>query len=227
MGEKLTAKLGPLPVYAWGLIIGAIFVVFMYFGKRKGGTEDTEEATSQARTIDLNNFAPTSGIPNSGPGTIIEPEETTNAVWLAQSLALLMGRGISPIDGQVALMNYLNGLALTAEQQKLVNIALAKYGLPPQGVDAIPTKVPTATTPTTPAPGVTPTPAPAARYVTIEGDPDGGRIYRAETNGTFTPYTSATWSTFRSTATGAKVKVERLTGQTAKNALRATKNKRI
>lgn len=147
-----TNKLGPLPGYAWLIIVLGIAYAIYYYRKHAG----TFPATSTPGT--------TTGVPavlgypdNSSTGTgIIEgtngaPAIATNSQWARNAVNQLVAQGkYSATDASNAISNYLNGVALSDQQTAIINDALTSFSTPPEGV------LPTVTAPATPVTPVTP-----------------------------------------------------------------------
>lgn len=177
----LTRKLGPLPAWAWLLIIvGGAWAYYLY-KKRKNGTTalatvatpDTTDSSGSAAFDSANASASQSA--NATPG-ISQPTPETNAEW-----AIRAGNGIvamgtyTATDVSNALSVLLAGGTLTPTQATIVNLAETMYGLPPEGVIATTTAAPPPITaqpaPITVMPTPAPAPAPASRvYVVVPGD---------------------------------------------------------
>ena len=143
MSNFLTEKAGPLPVWAWGVILGGVAAAVLWFGGRgsSGGATGNVGGASGS-TIDPGvldsayGYTPanTAGT-SSTAGTIVnDSEEGTNFVWQANAVAYLLTQRFGGLAAQQATSRYLNGDSLDAEQQKMINLAIEKFGLPPQGV---------------------------------------------------------------------------------------------
>lgn len=147
-GERLRAKVGPLPVWAWGLIAGGLFTVWYWVSQRDTGTASgsdtgTEEGTVETPSGDF------STVPIVPPGDAVE-DENTNQEWLIQALNKASEAGVSFVTAQVALSKYLNGQTLTATEESIVNRVIGLVGPPPEGTFGVPEVVPDTPAPTTP-----------------------------------------------------------------------------
>ena len=137
--EALTRKLGPLPVWAWGVLLGAVVVGFMIWQNNAIGN-----AESGTAAVDATNDADpeVSGTQLTPAGTTVgdtgdvESSYASNLLWESAVIAYLSPKGYSPLKIQVALEKYFNGKTLTAADQKIVNAAVAYAGLPPDGVES-------------------------------------------------------------------------------------------
>jgi LysM repeat protein len=158
-------KLGPLPVWAWGAVLGLGVVAYMYFKNRSSAataapaTNDAGAVTGGSVTPDLtaNDLGTVGDYTGQTNGTTAMGQTLDNAAWLAQADAYMVTQGKSPLAVQQALDAYLNGSPLSWTQQQYVSTVVAKYGLPPQGVTA---DSPLAPAPVAPAPKPAPKPAP-------------------------------------------------------------------
>lgn len=136
------AKIGPLPAWAWGLIVGALFVVWMWVSQRNSSSEVevTESAPSDAdyggSVVEGSygsDFSTVPVVPSGGAG---EVASETNADWLRKAIAAVVDQGtVSTLSAQTALQKYLAGQKLSAGETSIVNAATAKVGIPPEGVD--------------------------------------------------------------------------------------------
>jgi hypothetical protein len=173
VAEALTRKLGPLPVWAWGVGAGVGINVgrWALARKAKGDAPADEDAANvditgdYAAGLGAGSTGVPAPLPNSGgwggpTATPVEDTETTpqsNSAWLAEATRQLVrtdGVAFSVVDQ--ALQKYLNGDALTAAEEGLVNRAFSYSGSPPDG--APPIRRATSTT------GGAPPDAPSAPY---------------------------------------------------------------
>jgi len=175
ISDTLKQKAGPLPVWAWGVILGVVVVAASYWYSSKSKASSAGDgadggAGSLVAYPDLDGGNGDGSGSNSGTvvtgtdaPTSSAPQFSSNAAWMTYVVAKLTAEGNSPLTTQVALLNYLSGKPLSAAEQALVNQAIGRFGLPPNGVDMIPTlnpePVPVKTPVTKPAP-VNDAPAP-------------------------------------------------------------------
>lgn len=147
-----TGKIGPLPVWAWGLIFGGIAVGYYYWSQLKDQngqtvTEDNSAAADNATGVtsmsgaDLIDSAYTAtGLSASTLATTSAPESTdTNSAWGIRAVQALIGKGIAPITAQTAVQKYLDGQALDSSETALVNQAIVLVGSTPPDGTATPT----------------------------------------------------------------------------------------
>lgn len=136
--EAFSNKLGPLPVWGWGAIVGVGLVGWIWWsGRQDNATPETptDEATSEAFN-DAIDGAFTPGTANGGadddaPAGSVD----TNSAWSRRAIAFLIGKGTSPVTAQQAIYAYLEGTALTTAQTELVNEAIKGIGQPPEDID--------------------------------------------------------------------------------------------
>lgn len=145
-------KIGPLPAWVWGLILGALIVAWMWVRRRN---QTAASNTAAAQTDAVQETSPnsqllaginTSGIPLSsltGATTVPDAPNQTNASWLAQGIMKGSDLGYTPLDTETALRNYLNGTSLTPTQTQIVNSILSALGTPPQGINGTPSQTTT------------------------------------------------------------------------------------
>ena len=161
----LQAKLGPLPVWAWGLLGGGAVAGVFWFNQLRDkngetitdGSDDSQADTSgdfqlpgSSDLLDWG-YRP-SGITSGGSSTPVETSVDTNSAWGIRAIAALIGKGVSPIAAQTAINKYLAGEEITSDQAKLIDQAVKEVGQPPEGGLIPNVKVPT---PTAPAPAAT------------------------------------------------------------------------
>lgn len=154
--DRLTDKIGGVPVWVWGVIIGGLVVVWTWVSRRgssgaapASGAANISSEEATALNGALQGLSSGSNPLTSGVPSAAEPGETrSNDWWLNQSLVHVLSLGASPLTAQRALQKYLQGQPLTEAEAKIINQAVTKYGLPPQGVSDIPTVEPSTPAPT-------------------------------------------------------------------------------
>jgi len=147
------AKLGPLPVWVWGLTLGGAAVGYYYWSQLKDNNGTTistdpeavnavESAAGYVTDRDAIDGAFTPGTASGSTLATSTAEESTdtNSAWLIRAVQALVGKGVSPLEAQTALGKYLDGESLSVAESSLVNRAIvALGGLPPDGAP-IPSK---------------------------------------------------------------------------------------
>lgn len=129
MAIDFTAKLGPLPVYGWGIIGGGVIAVAAYLLNRSGGSAVTGAVLSA-------DGYQTSGIKMSSEEKPEVQTYDTNTSWLnrtARQIAAELGKSF--VDVQDALWKFLRGETLTEAQRGIVDTAISRGGTPPEGVE--------------------------------------------------------------------------------------------
>lgn len=137
MSMDFKGKIGPLPAWAWGLFIGAVFVVWMWASRR-----DAQEVAAPPATRPVpvsGNFDTVTMVPAPDVNTVATADPT-NREWLVQAVnAVANNSGTSRLAAQATLEKYLYGdTSLTPAEQATINLALNKVGLPPQGTSSSP-----------------------------------------------------------------------------------------
>lgn len=136
-GSGLSGKLGPLPVWGWGAIVGALVLLYLYTRKKQGastglvtGPSVTGASPSNVSAIPIQDVATT----NTGTSGVAD----TNSSWLQQGIKQATDLGFTPLDAETALRNYLNGTPLTQSQANIVNSVEKAQGSAPQGIGGTP-----------------------------------------------------------------------------------------
>ena len=153
MFEGMKGKLGPLPVWAWGLIIGGIVVGVYYWRQVKDDngqeiTSDNESAALAEQEGDSGYVASSDLVdsaftPGSASGSSLATVDTatpsdTNDAWAARVIAKLTGAGVAFTDAQAAVSKLLNGEELSADESALVDRGQKLEGtLPPEALSTV------------------------------------------------------------------------------------------
>lgn len=155
----IKSKLGPFPVWVWGLFVGVIVVAYLYYRNNSAKAAAAANTTVSGDTlssglVDNTSTDPTDGLTGLDDGTSTATTPTadaTNSSWEASAVAWLGSHGYSPLVAQNAIENYLSGTldATDASAVAAVNAAVQNFGLPPEGTFAIPQVTSAATTTTT------------------------------------------------------------------------------
>lgn len=136
--KAMGKKLGPLPVYAYAVIIvGAAYGVYWWRNRvgvsaPQGVTEVNTGMSSAGPMPGTNDY---SG--NVGSSTKAPPASQSNAQWAKNVADGMIATGTSPTDANNAVAAYLAGQDLTPVQQAVITVALKIYGNPPEGVVAV------------------------------------------------------------------------------------------
>jgi len=139
--EALTRKVGPFPVYQWGIIIVAGVGIAIVVRRATG---DAGAAPGSAGGSSLSAAGPgaVGAFGSSGPtylpdaSVTAEPTQiTTNSEWVAEAFRRIMADpnySWSPFAVQQALERYTIGQATSADQG-IISAALELAGVPPDG----------------------------------------------------------------------------------------------
>lgn len=141
LSERMTARLGPLPVWAWGVIVGGLVVAYLYFARwREGASTAPTETAGTASSLDK--WA--AGYLGQGGGVVPVPEAdsedapatgsgATNWAWLAQGVRIGQTLGFTPTEIQGALQAYLDGGTTNERGKTIVDAIVSQLGVPPDG----------------------------------------------------------------------------------------------
>lgn len=182
MAVDLGKQVGPLPLGAWFVVVGAGLGLAYYSYKNSEPTDPTVTAD-------------TSGDPGVGDGSVSQWTQTnppaadtgaattvtTNEQWGVQAINWLIAQGYPASLADSAIRKYLagNDPKPSVQEFALQGIALTKFGSPPQplppGANDPPTQAPPTTNPppttTNPPP---PTTTPKYKYYTVKAWPAKG-----------------------------------------------------
>lgn len=139
MKETLNQKLGPLPLWTWGLMGGLAVVVWVWVSAsekesaalvpmpsdeylvNRPASSDSLDGAFSAR----NGSSESSYYDNA-------PVAETNESWIASVTNILSGKGSwSPLQIQAALQKYVSGNPLSDAEQEIVNSAITEKGVAP------------------------------------------------------------------------------------------------
>jgi hypothetical protein len=173
--DAFTQRIGPLPIIAWGGILGGTFVLWRYHKASQANTAALSGLPTSAGDVGTaSDFS--QGFSNTTPGLGAAGGSTVNGVdnipvpsdnttWGKQALNWLISRGVDPADASFALGTYLFGTndQLNDVQSAALRDVLAHFGAPPEGVVIPPpvTPQPSPNPNPTPVPSPTPTPTPS------------------------------------------------------------------
>jgi len=155
--DRLTEKLGPLPVWAWGGLLGGGFLIGSFVYKRAKGTSTpaaavdaggpstsdapaASPASVPASSSEMGSFMASGSYvpPGSGGGSSGDPANlpdapTDNDEWMRKAITLTVAKypQFSYYEVQSALGLYVDGGEWTEAQQSIVELAIKLAGLPP------------------------------------------------------------------------------------------------
>ena len=135
--KGVTKKVGPLPLYAYAVIIvGVAYGIYWY--KNRVGTARPVGITEVGTGMSSAGPAPGTGTYDGATGgNKATPAAQTNAQWAKKVADGMIATGTPPADANNAVAAYLAGQSLTPVQQAVITIALQIYGNPPEGVVAV------------------------------------------------------------------------------------------
>lgn len=150
LSADLTKKMGPLPVWAWALLVGGGIGFYLYVKRTKSGTVNTADSTAAAAGTGFGTTNPGAGnvsASSGGTDTSVTPTGVilTNQQWSVKAQSMLIAFGYDPATVSAALANYLGGNDLTAQQNAIVNEALRAAGPTPESVPPAVTQQPAPT----------------------------------------------------------------------------------
>lgn len=136
--RTFTRDLGPLPVWAW-LVVVVVGVVIGRAITRATRVEDGDEIADGSPSVILPSGYGTGAVggtvtlPNGAApeATATSQGPATNDEWRAGAVTYLIGAGWNALGADRALYAYLNGQALTADQQDAISAAITALGVPP------------------------------------------------------------------------------------------------
>ncbi|UJQ86512.1 hypothetical protein SEA_LUZDEMUNDO_21 [Microbacterium phage LuzDeMundo] len=142
MNFDLKEKLGPLPVWAWGVMVGLLLVAGIFVFRQKSNTVSNAPTNVVGGTVMDPQGYQTAGIrggnaQTSEPSSAITPT-ASNASWLSDASRAVAGKiAASPSAVYSALQRYIAGQALSAEERRWVDQAINLEGSPPDGTYGI------------------------------------------------------------------------------------------
>lgn len=157
MGLDLGKQVGPLPVGAWVAVVGGGLLIGYYFSKGSADKANDEAASGPLTEP---------GVGQGGGQFIYEPptsvetpnsDPQTNAEWGRKAINWLIAEGYDAGVSQAAVTKFLTGQNRSLHEQTLINLALIKFGSPPEEVPLPEGGTPTIPKPPAPKP---PTPKP-------------------------------------------------------------------
>lgn len=136
--KALGKKMGPLPIWAYGaIIVGGVWLAYLYRNRVGVGSADPVPVSPDLNQTGFSSAgpAPGTGTYNGNANTEQAPAASqTNAQWAKKTADALIASGSDPTAVNGAIARYLNGNTLSVTDQAIINVALSRYGNPPQGV---------------------------------------------------------------------------------------------
>lgn len=156
LSADLNKKMGPLPVWAWALLVGGGLGFYFYYQRTKTSSVNTAASTQQSADAFGTTRPGAGNLTSGGTGTDVATTTAiqTNQQWSVKAQSILVSFGYDPATVAIALANYLGGNDLTAQQQAIVSEALRAAGPTPEPVPPAVNPQP-GPTPVVPQSGVT------------------------------------------------------------------------
>lgn len=184
IGENLTTKLGPLPVWSWGVLAGVGIVGGKaLYGKLRPSTAPASDAAPTtgpageaapaassvpATSSEAGSFMAAGTYVPSGAYTVPTTESsasslkpTDNDEWARTAITLVVAQNtaLGTIEVTEAIRAYVDGRAVTDKQAAIIELGLRAVGSPPYPVPPINVVNPTPIVVTNPSAPPAPTPA--------------------------------------------------------------------
>jgi len=126
-------KIGPLPMWAWAVILVAgAAAVYYFYTRNQSSASVAGEPVSYPAYSDTGNGTDGSASDMTG-GASTGSSLTDNQSWINAALSEASALGVSPTDLNAALNDFLNGNPITTQQQSWVDQAISSIGAPPTG----------------------------------------------------------------------------------------------
>lgn len=122
----MTHKVGPLPVWMWGVLIAGAYYWYTHFGP--GASSATAATTGTASADDNADIGSGDAIANNVSGSRYK----SNAEWEAAAINFLVGESVPPDEASAAVFKYLHSQSLSPQDQQDVNLAIEGIGPPPK-----------------------------------------------------------------------------------------------
>lgn len=136
--KGVSKKVGPLPLYAYALIVVGV-VYGVYWWRNRVGVAQPVGVTDVGSG--MSSAGPMPGT-NDYSGNVMAtgkaaPASQSNAQWAKNVADGMIATGTSPEAANNAVAAYLAGQPLTPVQTAVISVALRVYGNPPEGVVAV------------------------------------------------------------------------------------------
>lgn len=183
----LGKQVGPLPMGAWIAVVGAGLGIGYLINRNMANKSDDDPAVPYRVTeSDIGRggvgFSPVSPPVDEDKGPVIEE---TNQTWGKKVVRWLVAEGHDPGTSDNAVRKYLYGQNLSIQEQMLLNLAIVKFGPPPEPLP--PVVIPVIPPPIVPPPVVKPpvvNPPPVVKPPPPPPPPPAPRTHKVVTNDT-------------------------------------------
>lgn len=129
---SVNQKLGPLPVWTWGVIAGSGVLLWILWRQM-----------TVRETVPTPTYVPDSAIVeqaylrNGAPIPTVEKLAETNQTWMTSGVAYFTGKGANGTEAAEAFQRYLSGKGLSNSQQNMIDAYIKNRGLPPEGATPV------------------------------------------------------------------------------------------
>lgn len=153
----LQRRIAGIPAWGWALVIGGTIVGYAYLTR---GTNEPEPAPTAPAYLDDSLPSDAGDIPGTDDDTGTDPDRepniTSNPAWLRYVTDALVGTGTyGAVEVTNALNKVLAGIAVNEQEAAIYNVAVTRYGAPPEGhppIERIPVTPPPGNPPPAPKP---------------------------------------------------------------------------
>ncbi len=133
----LSKQVGPLPLGAWVAVVGGGLALGYFINKRANAANNAGQQLTESGVGAGGN----TGFASVDPPAPTPGEDDTNQKWGVRVTNWMVANGYDPATADNAVRKYLTGQQLTGQEQAIINIALTRFGVPPE---SLPGPVPTA-----------------------------------------------------------------------------------
>lgn len=128
--DTLKKEIGPLPVGAWLVVVGAGLTFAWYKKRNTPTTTNNPSNTAMAPLTDqtIGNIGGLLSMLNNGQSGPSTQTVQDNTSWYQQAVRLLLGRGNDPSLVDSALRKYMQGMPLTVPETAIRDLALQLVG---------------------------------------------------------------------------------------------------
>lgn len=130
MDFDLGKKIGPLPMGVWiAVIVGGLGIGY-FINKNMSGGGSAETPIDPDSDVGTGGLVPVPWEPEDTQPTT--PQD--NVAWGNQVVSFLIATGVSPTEADQAVRKYLSAMPLTAKENAMIALALARLGPPPEPI---------------------------------------------------------------------------------------------
>jgi hypothetical protein len=130
----LSKQVGPLPLGAWIIVVGAGLGIAFYTRQQNA---PPVEVTDQSGDPGVGTGAVGGWVPTTPPEQQVNQPITTNDQWADKAIRHLIASNYNPVIADSAVRNYLGGIKLSIQETALIAIVLTAIGPPPQSLPPV------------------------------------------------------------------------------------------